>query len=389
MAKKASTAPTTRKKTAVKKKTAVTRKKAPAVKIAAAPVKKKDKYLVTGACGFTGSHLCEILTERGLDFRATDLGCADTCVLPAGTEFVPSDLTDPESLKAVVEGIDIVLHPAAIFDWWTPREVLEAVNVQGTENLCIAARDAGVRRLVSWSTSGVYGCQKFDDLPICECHPKEPIEDYSITKHMQDQVVHRYNGGGGMTTCIIRPGVVYGPRAQYGAAQVFDVFAILPIIPVPVNFKYRFGVVHVRDIAGAAIYMSGKDEAAGEEYCCVDSSAVSIADFFRLIAKHMGKPVLPIYAPPMLSRNLGLAAADISEWLAKNVTKTRPLLERGPIQFFPIDMYVSNQKLRDLGYVFEYPEPDRGVEETIAWMEREGHMDASPIDLIKKVLNKK
>ena len=76
----------------------------------------KKKYLVTGACGFTGSHLCDLLHERGLDFRATDLEGADRSCLPPDTEFVPSDLTDPKSLRPVTEDVGIVLHTAAIFD---------------------------------------------------------------------------------------------------------------------------------------------------------------------------------------------------------------------------------------------------------------------------------
>ncbi len=116
-----------------------------------------DKYLVTGACGFTGSHICELLYEQDIPFRATDLESADRQWLPPDTEFVASDLTDPVSLRRVLEGISIVLHPAAIFDWSASEEMLNAVNVTGMENLCAEAKAAGVKRLVSWSTSGVYG----------------------------------------------------------------------------------------------------------------------------------------------------------------------------------------------------------------------------------------
>ena len=342
-------------------------------------------YLVTGACGFTGSHICEVLESRGQSYRATDIPGADTSVLPAGAEFVASDVTDPESLGPVVRGVEVVLHPAAIFDWWAPREKLEAVNVRGTENLCRAASEAGVRRLVSWSTSGVYGRQKFDRLPITEDFPKEPIEDYSITKLMQDRIAHKYNGRNDMTTSIIRPGIVYGTRAKYGAAQIFDAVAAMPVMPVPVNFKYHFGPVHVRDIAGAAIFVAHKEEAAGKEFALVDSSDISMADFIRLVADAMGKPVIPVIAPPMLVRRAGLAAADVSEWLARHVTKTRPLIERAPIQFFPVDLHLSNRRLLDLGYEFEYPTPDRGVREIVDWMDDNGMLDINPLDLIRKI----
>lgn len=390
--------PAIKKAKAAVKKPAAAKKAAPASQAPAAkspaaalkpkttsrPVKKNEKFLVTGACGLTGSHTCELLHERGIPYRATDLAGADTTVLPAGAEFIPGDMTDPESLKPVVAGIDVILHPAAIFDWSTPRDVLEAVNVRGTENLCVAAKDAGVRRLVSWSTAGVYGRQKFEVLPIREDYPKRPVEDYSITKYMEDQVVLRFNGEGGLTTSVIRPGLVYGPRSHYGAGQLFEILAVMPAVPVPVNFTYRIGVVHVRDIASAAIFVAGKPEAAGEEYACVDCSGITIADFFRLVARTMEKPTVPVYIQPSFARKAGLMAADISEWFAQNVTHTHPFIERGPIQSFPVDLYISNRKLLDLGYEFEYPTPERGIEEYIAWMREEGLLEMNVIDLFKK-----
>jgi len=349
----------------------------------------ETKYLVTGACGFTGSHLCDLLHERGLEFRATDLAGADRKYLPADTEFTPSNLTDTESLKPVVEGIDVVLHTAAIFDWSAPRELLDAVNVRGMENLCATARDAGVRRLVSWSTSGVYGNQKFDKLPITEDHPKKPVEDYSITKHMQDQIAYRFNDEGELSTTIIRPGVVYGPRAKYGAAQIFEMLAVMPVVAVPFNFHYHLGPVHARDIGGAALFVSGKEEAAGEEYCVVDSSDITMAGFIRLVADALGKPTVPIYVPPKISREVGLFAAGVSEWVAKNIRKSQPLIESGPLQLFPVDVYISNKKLLDLGYEFEYPTPERGVGEVVEWMRSEGMMSATPIDLLRRMAGKK
>lgn len=347
--------------------------------------KAAQKYLVTGACGFTGSHICDLLRERGLDYRATDLERADRKYLPHDAEFVPSDLTDPSSLDAVVDGIDVILHPAAIFDWSTPMDVLEAVNARGTENLCEAALRAGAKRLVSWSTSGVYGSQQVDDLPIREDHPKAPIDDYSKSKMEQDRIALSYNGRGKLTTSILRPGIVYGPRAQYGAMQVFDAFGALPVAFYPANFHYRFGTVHVRDIAGAAIFIAGKEEAAGETYCVVDSSDITIPEFLKLVAAALGKPAIPLYLPPMLTKRAGLFAASVSEWIAHNITKTHPLLERGPLEIFPVDLYISNQKLRDLGYVFEYPRPQRGVEEVVAWMREEGLLDGNPINLIRRM----
>ena len=344
-----------------------------------------EKYLVTGACGFTGSHLCDILYEKGIPFRATDVESADRRYLPPGTDFVPADLTCPETLKPALEDVRIVLHPAAIFDWWASEEKLNAVNVTGMENLCAAAKEAGVKRLVSWSTSGVYGDQKFDKLPICEDYPAKPIDKYSISKHRQDKIALRYCCDEGLETTVIRPGIVYGPRSKYGAMQFFEGLAMLPVVPIPVNFdQYKLGTVHARDIAGAGVFVATKPEAAGQIYGVVDGSDVTIAQFWRYIASAMNKPTIPVYLPPMLARNAGLLAADLLELVAKNITHKRPLVEKDPIRFFPTSLDISNQKIRDLGYTFEYPDPRIGVIETVDWMRDEGLLDVNVFSFLKE-----
>jgi len=345
-----------------------------------------DKYLVTGACGFTGSHACDLLHERGIPFRATDLETADRQWLPPGAEFVPADITRPETLKPLLEGIDIVLHPAAIFDWSATEEMLQAVNVEGMENICAAAKEAGAKRLISWSTSGVYGNQKFEELPIKEDYPAKPIDKYSLSKYRQDQIALRYNNEEGLPTSIIRPGVVYGPRSKYGAMQIFETFAMLPVVPIPENFNYKLGTIHARDIAGAAIFVSQKKEAEGEVYGVVDDSDVTMRDFFRLVAAALGKPSVPLFVPPMLARYSGLFAATIIEFLSKNVLKTKPIVEKDPIKFFPMSLDISNQKIRELGYEFEYSDVRRGINETVDWMRDEGLLDVSPVEQIKQKL---
>lgn len=349
-----------------------------------------EKYLVTGACGFTGSYVCDILHEKGLPFRAADLESADTRWLPPGTDFVPSDLTKPETLKPLFKGgIGIVLHPAAILDFSATEEQLQAVNVTGMENICAAAKAAGVKRLVSWSTSGVYGNQKFDKLPICEDFPTKPIDKYSVSKLKQDKIALRYCCEEGLETTIIRPGVVYGPRSKYGAMQFFELVSLLRIVPIPENFKsYKLGTIHARDVAGAAIFASTKPEAVGQVYGLVDSTDVTIADFMRYIAAAMNKPTIPIILPPRTIAAAGLLAAGVSEFFAKHITKKRPLIEKDPLRFFPMSLDISNQKIRDLGYEFACPDVRIGVIETVEWMRAEGLLEKTIITKLSEQFGK-
>ncbi|MFH1537585.1 MAG: NAD-dependent epimerase/dehydratase family protein, partial [bacterium] len=334
-----------------------------------------------GACGFTGSHLVDILHEKKLDFRATDMETADTRYLPEGTEFIPSDLTEPKSLKKVAKGVDVVLHTAAIFYFSAPRELLYSVNVQGMENLCNACVEAGVKRLVSWSTSGVYG-RGSGEVPVREDHPKAPVEEYSMSKLEQDKIAHRFCEEGKLATTIVRPGVVYGPRAKYGFAQILEYLSGVPIIPVPVNFYYRIAPVHARDVGGAALHLSRRKEAVGEEYHVVDSSGISMTNLFYMIAAVMEKPTIPVFVPPKLAAFGGTIAATIMEAVAR-LTGKPPILEKAPMKYFPIDLDVSNEKLLATGYKFEYPDVRIGLIETIDWMKEEGRLD---VNLLEKIV---
>jgi len=325
----------------------------------------KKLYLVTGSCGFIGSHLVDILMEAGCRVRATDLAAANRRYLPETVDFIPSDLTDPESLKRVVDGVNVVFHPAAIFDFSTPFDILKRVNVDGTEALCRAALAAGVERLVSWSTCGIYGRPGPEQLPITEETRRNPIEDYSRSKLMQDELVHDFHREG-LPCTVIRPGVVYGPRSTYGAAQIIEGLSLAPIVPVPFNFDFRMSPVHARDVAGAAFFVSEKEAAAGEEYLVVDSSGATMAEYLGFIAAAMGKPSVPIYVPIGAAAAGGRLAAALSGRISR-LLRMRPLIEEAPIRYFPLDLQVSNRKLLDLGYRFEYPDFRLGILETVSW----------------------
>ena len=112
-----------------------------------------ETCLVTGACGFVGRHMVELLVREGHRVRASDL--KNTYVEDferLGVEFVPADLTDRSSLKPVVKGIKWVFHPASLFDYTAPHEALERVNVVGTRNLAEACCGIEVQRFVLWSS---------------------------------------------------------------------------------------------------------------------------------------------------------------------------------------------------------------------------------------------
>ena len=179
--------------------------------------------LVTGACGFVGSHLVEVLLQEGFTVRATDLESAynysgpergrfPSVIKKLGVEFVPCDLTKKETLPKVVKDISYVFHPAAVFDYSASYELLERVNVLGTKNLCEALLEEGkVQRMVNWSTTGVYTLPK-NGQPLSEEAPKKPTVLYCKSKLAQEEAVQEFYEKQRFSYTTIRPAPIYGPR---------------------------------------------------------------------------------------------------------------------------------------------------------------------------------
>src|ERR1044072_2190708 len=160
------------------------------------------KYLVTGGAGFIGSHLSEELVRRGHAVRVADsriTGKRSNLDHIQGVEFLEGDLADEAFARQAVQGVDYVLHQAAIPS--VPRSVKAPItsnraNVDATLNVLVAARDAGVKRLVFAGSSSAYG--NTETLPKHEDMPTNPLSPYALQKlvaeqYMQDRKSTRLN----------------------------------------------------------------------------------------------------------------------------------------------------------------------------------------------------
>lgn len=173
-------------------------------------------YLVTGGAGFIGSHLCEELVRRGERVRVVDSLItgkrANLAHLPA-VEFLEGDLADLEVARRAAEGVDYVLHQAAIPS--VPRSVSDPItsnraNIDATLNILVAARDAGVKRLVYAGSSSAYG--DTPTLPKCEDMPTRPLSPYALQKLVGEQYLAMFTRLYGLDTVTTRYFNVFGPR---------------------------------------------------------------------------------------------------------------------------------------------------------------------------------
>jgi dTDP-glucose 4,6-dehydratase len=261
-----------------------------------------NRILVTGAGGFIGSHLVELLLREGEQVRAfvryTGEGTDGNLrflqrELAAGLEVVRGDLCDVDAVRAAVRGADAVLHLGAVvaipYSYQHPRETA-AVNVGGTLNVLAACRDLGVTRLVVTSTSEVYGTAR--TVPIEESHPLQAQSPYSATKIAADALATSFHRSYDLPVVILRPFNTYGPRQSARA--------VIPAIIVQVlaGPKVRLGALdprrdltYVTDTAAGFLNALTAPNVIGESVHLGVGQSISIGELAQRIARIIGREI--------------------------------------------------------------------------------------------------
>ena len=288
-------------------------------------------FLVTGGGGFIGSNLAEAILGNGDSVRVLDdfstgrrenLDEAPAWARAGGGTFevVEGDIRDVETCRATTEGADYVLHQAAMPS--VPRSIEDpagsnAVNVTGTLNLLLAARDAGVKRFVSASSSSLYG--ESDVLPKVETMPTRPISPYALQKLAGETYCGLFHRLWDLPTVALRYFNVFGPRqdphSQYSAVVPRFVTAIKkgerPIIYGDGEHTRDF--TFVSNAVQANLLACDAGEAAfGEAYNIACGYRISLNRLVEILAGFAGVEVEPEYAAPRPG-DIRDSLADISK----------------------------------------------------------------------------
>jgi len=251
--------------------------------------------LVTGAGGFIGSHLAEELVRQGAKVRCfvrynsrNDPGLLK--MLPYEVrerlEIVRADLTSIEAVRQAVAGTEIVFHLGAIisipYSYAHPREVL-ASNVEGTLNVLLAARDAGVGRVVHTSTSEVYGSAVY--VPIDEKHPLCAQSPYSASKIAADKLAESFGRSYGLGVVTVRPFNTYGPRQSDRAVIPTIIAQALTGDKVYLGTTHtRRDLTYVTDTVAGFIAAARAEKVEGETINLGSGQDISIGDLgYRII----------------------------------------------------------------------------------------------------------
>lgn len=256
--------------------------------------------LVTGADGFIGSHLVDLLLSRGIKVRAlcqynsfNSWGWLDNVRHP-GLEIVCGDVRDAAFCRHISRDVDTIFHLAALiaipYSYVAPESYVDT-NVTGTLNMCQAARDMGVERLIVTSTSEVYGTAQY--VPIDEKHPRQPQSPYSATKIGADAIAKSFFNAFGLPVVIARPFNTYGPRQSARA--------IIPTIISQIaagNSEIKVGDLtptrdfnYVADTCRGFLALAEADGIEGEEINIATGTEISMADTLATIADVMERKV--------------------------------------------------------------------------------------------------
>ncbi len=259
------------------------------------------KVLVTGADGFIGSHLTEALLKERHQVRALAQynsfnywGWLEDIEPNSNLEVVTGDVRDPNHCREICKDIDIVFHLAALiaipYSYVAPDSYVDT-NVKGALNICQAARDCGVKRILVTSTSEVYGTARY--VPINEKHPLQPQSPYSASKIGADAIAMSFYNAFMLPITIVRPFNTYGPRQSARAliptiiSQIAGGMKEIKLGDLSPTRDFNY----VEDTCRGFIELAKCDKAIGETVNIGSNYEISVQDTLELIKDIMQSDV--------------------------------------------------------------------------------------------------
>ncbi|MFZ5862549.1 MAG: NAD-dependent 4,6-dehydratase LegB [Nitrospirota bacterium] len=257
------------------------------------------KVMITGADGFIGSHLAEMLVRRGASVRALSLynsfntwGWLEEIGCRNDIDVVVGDIRDAHLLKKISQDIDVIFHLAALiaipYSYSAPDSYVQT-NITGTVNVVQAALENGVDRVVHTSTSEVYGTARY--VPIDENHPLQPQSPYSASKISADALALSFFHAFQLPVTIARPFNTYGPRQSARAVIPTVITQILSGIR-----RIKLGSLHptrdftyVEDTCRGLVALAESDEAVGVAVNIGSHAEISIGETVTLIKDLIGR----------------------------------------------------------------------------------------------------
>lgn len=262
---------------------------------------KGKTVLITGADGFIGSHLTEMAFQAGANVKAlsqynsfNNWGWLEDVECKSNIEVLCGDIRDPHYIKKITKNVDVIFHLAALiaipYSYVAPDSYIDT-NIKGTLNICQAALENGVQKVINTSTSEVYGTAQY--VPIDELHPLQPQSPYSATKIGADAIAESFYRAFNLPLCIARPFNTYGPRQSARAVIPTIISQIaagkkqieLGDVTPTRDFNY------VTDTCRGFIALAECEKSVGEVVNIGSNFEISVGDTLNLIKKIMNSDV--------------------------------------------------------------------------------------------------
>src|SRR5438445_6780061 len=269
----------------------------------------REKYLVTGGAGFIGSHIAEALLGVGESVRIFDNLAtgreSNLAALEGRAQFIQGDLRDLASVRAAMQGVEVVFHQGALAS--VPRSIADPIgsletNINGTQNVLLAARDSGVRRVVYASSSSVYG--DTPTLPKREDMPTHPMSPYAVQKLSGELLCGVFTRIYGLETVALRYFNVFGPRQDPASEYA----AVIPRFLTALIEKRRpivFGdgeqtrdFTYIENVVQANLLASTSTDAVGEAFNIGCGERISLNRILRIAGELLGVTVDAEYRDP-------------------------------------------------------------------------------------------
>lgn len=259
--------------------------------------------LVTGATGAVGPSVVRAFIQEGLRIRTLSIEEAAPDVFPLPIEVIQGDVTSRRDVESAMRGVDAVVHMAALLHHVNPAAGMRAdydrVNVGGTATVVEAARNAGVKRLVYFSTISVYGAS--DGRTLDENSPARPVTFYGQTKLAAERiVVEARNAEGRPLGTVLRLATVYGPRVKGNYEKLVRALARRRFIPVGRGTNRRT-LVNEKDVGRATVLAASHLGAAGKTFNVTDGRIHALREIIESICAALGRrpPRLRLPAGPV------------------------------------------------------------------------------------------
>jgi len=324
------------------------------------------KALITGATGFTGSHLTKKLLqeENGVRILVRSKEKASSIFGKSPVEIVRGDLEDVDAIRNAVKGIDTVFHIAAMYrEAGLPESRYHEVNAGGTENLLKASLENNVKKFVHCSTIGVLG--NISSPPGDEETPYNPGDEYQRSKMEGEIAALKYNREFGLPVTVVRPAAIYGP----GDMRLFKLFRMVARRRAIIlgSGETLYHMVYIADLVRGFLLAAETERAVGEVFIIGGEGYVTLRKLYEMIALALGMR-LTLYSLPLKPV---MAVATIMEKILPPFGISPPLYRRR-VDFFSKNRAFDISKAKDiLGYNPEHS-MEAGIAETATWYREKG-----------------